>query len=261
MLCVWTICRSYEVWWISQTVKYHSDKLFRNWSSETRYFFSFDSRDIRYYFRFAEVSGSEWWRRMFQPSTAATVPQIRCDKISEYMNIEYKMIFTIAKLNKKQRQNISYFMKSHPSILEVSFNQMRNMFWRMFANFQFQLIFKRNCTVKTLFIEKCNIYLSRSVLKPLLLSLPLPEMWRWLLSPAVGWQRRAGEQDQQQRQQHHRGHRGHHQGVIPRLQVSHWHFSHFNERVLNQRRMRRDCVTERVTSNTYFPNPGILRAA
>ena len=166
--CVWTICRSYEVWWISQTAKYHSDKLFRNWSSETRYFFSFDSRDIRYYFRFAEVSGSEWWRRMFQPSTAATVPQIRCDKISEYMNIEYKMIFTIAKLNKKQRQNISYFMKSHPSILEVSFNQMRNMFWRMFANFQFQLIFKRNCTVKTLFIEKCNIYLSRSVLKPIL---------------------------------------------------------------------------------------------
>ena len=37
----------------------------------------------------------------------------------------------------------------------------------MFANFQFQLIFKRNCTVKTLFIEKCNIYLSRSVLEPL----------------------------------------------------------------------------------------------
>ena len=38
----------------------------------------------------------------------------------------------------------------------------------MFANFQFQLIFKRNCTVKTLFIEKCNIYLTRGVLKPLL---------------------------------------------------------------------------------------------
>ena len=176
------------------------------------------------------MSGSEWWRRMFQPSTAATVPQIRCDKISEYMNIEYKMIFTIAKLNKKQRQNISYFMKSHPSILEVSFNQMRNMFWRMFANFQFQLIFKRNCTVKTLFIEKCNIYLSRSVLKPLLYTATAKDVtkWRCSLSPAVGGQRRAGEQDQQQRQQHHRGHRGHHQGVIPRLQVSHCRFSHIN---------------------------------
>ena len=192
--CVWTICRSYEVWWISQTAKYHSDKLFRIWSSETRYFFSFDSRDIRYYFRFAEVSGSEWWRRMFQPSTAATVPQIRCDKISEYMNIEYKMIFTNAKLNKKQRQNISYFMKSHPSILEVSFNQMRNMFWRMFANFQFQLIFKRNCTVKTLFIEKCNIYLTRGVLKPLLHTATAKDVTMFAISScrwvAAGW--RAG---------------------------------------------------------------------
>ena len=129
-----------------------------------------------------------------QHSRDSSPDKVRQNIRTEYMNIEYKMIFTIAKLNKKQRQNISYFMKSHPSILEVSFNQMRNMFWRMFANFQFQLIFKRNCTVKTLFIEKCNIYLSRSVLKPLLYTATAKDVTMFAIPScrlaAAGW--RAG---------------------------------------------------------------------